>query len=161
MMSGMPLETYWAFNERWNNKFCYKVAFCWLFLLRQQSFGIVKCGCVSRRLYFSGWLGTGKGRICWRLGARSWPLCKYEVGFRPGKRKLLLFVVRICITASRADGLNKPFMCVCVCVRNVLILNSPEHAAFCSAKCMDMPLYTYAYTSNSRHRKHISTYIHC
>ena len=33
MMSGMPLETFWAVNERWNNKFCYKVASCWLFLL--------------------------------------------------------------------------------------------------------------------------------
>jgi len=33
MMSGMPLETCWAFNERWNNKFYYKVASCWLFLL--------------------------------------------------------------------------------------------------------------------------------
>ena len=33
MMSGMPLETCWAFNERWNNKFCYKAASCWLFLL--------------------------------------------------------------------------------------------------------------------------------
>jgi hypothetical protein len=32
MMSGVPLETCWAVNERWNNKFCYKVAFCWLFL---------------------------------------------------------------------------------------------------------------------------------
>ena len=32
MMSSMPLETRWAFNERWNNKFCYKVAPCWLFL---------------------------------------------------------------------------------------------------------------------------------
>ena len=32
-MSGMPLETCWAFNERWNNKFYYKVASCWLFLL--------------------------------------------------------------------------------------------------------------------------------
>jgi hypothetical protein len=27
------LETRWAFNERWNNKFYYKVASCWLFLL--------------------------------------------------------------------------------------------------------------------------------
>ena len=35
MMSGVPLETCWAFNERWNNKFCYKVASCWLFLLNQ------------------------------------------------------------------------------------------------------------------------------
>jgi hypothetical protein len=33
MMSGIPLETCWAFNERWNNKFCYRVASCWLFLL--------------------------------------------------------------------------------------------------------------------------------
>jgi hypothetical protein len=33
MISGMPLETCWAFNERWNNKFNYKVASCWLFLL--------------------------------------------------------------------------------------------------------------------------------
>jgi len=32
-MSGMPLETCWASNERWNNKFYYKVASCWLFLL--------------------------------------------------------------------------------------------------------------------------------
>jgi hypothetical protein len=33
MMSGVPLETCWAFNKRWNNKFYYKVASCWLFLL--------------------------------------------------------------------------------------------------------------------------------
>ena len=33
MMSGLPLETCWAFNEQWNNKFCYKVISCWLFLL--------------------------------------------------------------------------------------------------------------------------------
>ena len=33
MMSGVPLQTCWAFNERWNNKFYYKVASCWLFLL--------------------------------------------------------------------------------------------------------------------------------
>ena len=33
MMSGVPLETCWAFNKRWNNKFCLKVASCWLFLL--------------------------------------------------------------------------------------------------------------------------------
>jgi hypothetical protein len=33
MMSSIPLETCWAFNERWNNKFCFRVASCWLFLL--------------------------------------------------------------------------------------------------------------------------------
>ena len=32
-MSGMLLKTCWAFNERWNNKFYYKVTYCWLFLL--------------------------------------------------------------------------------------------------------------------------------
>ena len=32
MVRGVPLKTCWAFNERWNNKFCYKVASCWLFL---------------------------------------------------------------------------------------------------------------------------------
>jgi len=33
MMSCMPLETCSAFNERWNNKFYYKFAPCWIFLL--------------------------------------------------------------------------------------------------------------------------------
>jgi hypothetical protein len=33
MMSGMPLETCWAFDKFWNNKFNYKVASCWFFLL--------------------------------------------------------------------------------------------------------------------------------
>jgi len=33
MMSGMPLKTCWAFSEQWNNKFYYKFASCWLFLL--------------------------------------------------------------------------------------------------------------------------------
>jgi hypothetical protein len=32
-MSCMQLETCWAFNKLWNNKFYYKVASCWLFLL--------------------------------------------------------------------------------------------------------------------------------
>jgi hypothetical protein len=33
MMSGVSLEICWAFEKVWNNKFYYKVAFCWLFLL--------------------------------------------------------------------------------------------------------------------------------
>jgi len=37
MMSGVPLETCRAFNKRWNNKFYYKVASCWLFLLKENS----------------------------------------------------------------------------------------------------------------------------
>jgi hypothetical protein len=31
MMSGMPLETCWAFNKLRNNKFYYKAASCWYF----------------------------------------------------------------------------------------------------------------------------------
>ena len=31
--------------------------------------------------------------------------------FALGNAKLLPFVVRVCITASSADGMNKPFMC--------------------------------------------------
>ena len=31
MMSGVPLETCWAFNKFWNNKFYYKAASCWYF----------------------------------------------------------------------------------------------------------------------------------
>jgi hypothetical protein len=37
MVSGIPLETCWTFNERWNNKFYYNVASCWLFLLSHTS----------------------------------------------------------------------------------------------------------------------------
>jgi hypothetical protein len=33
MKSGVPLETCWVFNKLWNNKFYYKAASCWLFLL--------------------------------------------------------------------------------------------------------------------------------
>jgi hypothetical protein len=33
VMSGMPLKMCWAFSKLWNNKFYYKVASCWLFLL--------------------------------------------------------------------------------------------------------------------------------
>jgi len=33
MMSGVPLEPCLAFKKLWNNKFYYKVASCWLFLL--------------------------------------------------------------------------------------------------------------------------------
>jgi hypothetical protein len=36
MMSGMALETCWAFNKLWNNKLYYKVASCWLFSLIHQ-----------------------------------------------------------------------------------------------------------------------------
>ena len=31
MMSAVPLETCWAFNKLWNNKFYYKAASCWYF----------------------------------------------------------------------------------------------------------------------------------
>jgi hypothetical protein len=51
MMSGVPLETCWAFNKRWNNKFYYKVASCWLFLLRTLCFARMLYFCVSYDSY--------------------------------------------------------------------------------------------------------------
>ena len=33
MMSNIPLETCWAFNVLWNNKFRYQAASCWLLLM--------------------------------------------------------------------------------------------------------------------------------
>ena len=33
MMCDIPLETCWACNELWNNKFRYQIASCWLLLL--------------------------------------------------------------------------------------------------------------------------------
>jgi len=55
-MSGMPLETCWAFNERWNNKFYYKVASCWLFLLRHTTMhGSMNIKCAK----YSQFRGTG------------------------------------------------------------------------------------------------------
>jgi len=33
MMNGMPFETCLALNKLWNNKFYYRVASCWLYLL--------------------------------------------------------------------------------------------------------------------------------
>ena len=33
MISDIPLETCWAFNVLWSNKFRYQVASCWLFIL--------------------------------------------------------------------------------------------------------------------------------
>ena len=56
MMSGMPLETCWAVNERWNNKFCYKVASCWLFLLSHYKFGLWM---YPLPLNFDGWRQFG------------------------------------------------------------------------------------------------------
>jgi hypothetical protein len=41
MMSGVPIETCWAFNERSNNKFYYKVASCWLFLRKDKLYRLI------------------------------------------------------------------------------------------------------------------------
>jgi hypothetical protein len=49
MMNGVPLETCWAFNERWNNKFYYKVTSYWLFLLSHTAMH----GSMSIKLFIS------------------------------------------------------------------------------------------------------------
>jgi hypothetical protein len=63
MMSGVPLETCWAFIERWNNKFYYKVASCWLFLLSHTTMHgsmNIKINCLSFAEFFTLHL-----YICW------------------------------------------------------------------------------------------------
>jgi hypothetical protein len=54
MMSGVPLETCWTFDERWNNKFYYKVASCWLFLLSWT---------MNRADYTLTWCGFWKSNV--------------------------------------------------------------------------------------------------
>ena len=54
MMSDMPLETCWAFNKFWNNKFYYKFATCWLFLLihtTMHEFMNIKSICTSNNVF--------------------------------------------------------------------------------------------------------------
>jgi len=62
MMSSVPLETCWAFNERWNNKFCYKVASCWLFLLNHTtmhgSINIKPYWCTHWQLFAFYWIAV-------------------------------------------------------------------------------------------------------
>ena len=84
-------------------------------------------GCVSE------WLRTGKARWC-------------EPAFVPNTRldfalenaKLLLFVVRVCIAASRVEGMNKPFMCVCI-TQSFLIHQNTELSV---AQGVGLCLYT-------------------
>ena len=78
MMSGMPLETCWAFNERWNIKFYYKVASCWLFLLSHSTMH------VSMNIKFETW--------CWRrmLQIKWTDRITNEEVFQKVKKRLLL-----------------------------------------------------------------------
>jgi len=49
MMSGVSLETCWAFNKLWNNKFYYKTASCWHFYWeRKKNYGKIANICVIR-----------------------------------------------------------------------------------------------------------------
>jgi len=51
IMSGIPLETCSAFNKRWINKFYYKVASCWLFLMSHVDLYF----CCLKALQFVNW----------------------------------------------------------------------------------------------------------
>ena len=80
MMSGVPLETCWAFNERRNNKFCYKVASCWLFLLNQR-------GSFIKKFKFPFFRGTQM----WLQYSTSVNYCETDEGF-PRPQILFLLV---------------------------------------------------------------------
>ena len=66
MMSGVPLETCWAFNKLWNNKFYYKAASCWYFYWvlydariheyqTYECFSLVSVTCRQVEVSASGW----------------------------------------------------------------------------------------------------------
>ena len=72
MMSGVPLEICWAFNERWNNKFCYKVASCWLFLLNHTTMhGSMNMGMFSFGDLDVAFLQTNNSRFWLSAGNKS------------------------------------------------------------------------------------------
>ena len=77
MMSGIPLETCWAFNERWNNKLCYKVASCWLFLLNHAtmhgSINIKSNNPLREKIIYIEWRSKQESGITWPL-AGMWRL---------------------------------------------------------------------------------------
>ena len=69
MMSGMPLETGWAVNERWNNKFYYKVASCWLFLL-SETLHVSDSSSVRHQDFFTVHIAKVYViQVCWQLFA--------------------------------------------------------------------------------------------
>ena len=69
-MSDVPLETCWAFNEEWNNKFCYKVASCWLFPLNYTA--------MHGSMWFPIGINTSVDVICWST-CKLWLLCNETI----------------------------------------------------------------------------------
>jgi hypothetical protein len=84
MMSRMPLETCWAFNEGWNNKFYYKVASCWLFFLSHTA------------MHGSTNIKKKKWKRCFVLG--PWPPQKTNM-----KRVFTVTVHKLCIILFFVD----------------------------------------------------------
>ena len=66
MMSDIPLETCWAFNELWNNKFRYQVASCWLLLL-SLSVDYMMAGSNERRVQLKTCFDLRDVRCCSRM----------------------------------------------------------------------------------------------
>ena len=102
MMSGMPLETCWAFNERWNNKFYHKVASCWLFLLSHTTLhGSVNIKHdtllqLSERKIFVPYVGLRGMKTC------KWKKVKFKCLFSDYLLEKTLFShIPMCIVLSR------------------------------------------------------------
>ena len=68
MMSGMPLETCWAFNKLWNNKFYYKAASCWYFYWVNSSFSRVQA--------------TTTAHVIWGREQILLPKCCFILGYQ-------------------------------------------------------------------------------
>ena len=72
MMSGVPLETCWAFDEQWINEFYYKFASCWLFLLSHTTIH----GSMNIKFYAFFWVIPRRlNFICRRFGT----LCLFHL----------------------------------------------------------------------------------
>jgi hypothetical protein len=99
-MSRVPLETCWVFNERWNNKFYYKAASCWLFLLNLSLLlDWLRAGRswdrIPMKARFSALVQTGPGshRISCTMDIRSFPGLKSGRGVKLIPRPFLVSLV--------------------------------------------------------------------
>ena len=95
-MSGVSLETRWALKERWNNKFCYKVASC-LFLLNNVTSlswtAVVldwsSCKCFKFRPPGSFWVTRGQFTLRWES------FVAFEISCTDTK-KYVQYIIHIC-----------------------------------------------------------------
>ena len=73
MMSGVALETCWAFNKLWNNEFYYNVVSCWLFLLTYTVLSFCRSLWCSSFHWLEENINSFWMQICCSSGMRGFP----------------------------------------------------------------------------------------